>query len=90
MSTMGTMNSVINNNRKLLKNGKRKPFTKMNGGSGKKQGYKPYAMPEVSPHVLRRIRIKTKRYNRRLLIKKSIIGFVTLVLMTLYIMYLNK
>ncbi|MFT5627405.1 MAG: hypothetical protein ACI92X_000632 [Dokdonia sp.] len=30
MSSIETMNSVINNNRKLLKDGKRKPFTKMN------------------------------------------------------------
>lgn len=70
------MNSVINNNRKLLKDGKRKPFTKMNWGSGKKQGYKKYVMPKVSPHVLRRVRIKTRRGNRRLLIKKIIIGTI--------------
>jgi hypothetical protein len=81
---MGTMNSVINNNRKLLKNGKRKPFTKMNGGSGKKQGYKTYVLPEVSPHVLRRIRIKTLRENRRLLIKQLIIGIIV-GLMMLYL-----
>nr|WP_321226712.1 hypothetical protein [uncultured Psychroserpens sp.] len=73
---ISSMNSTINNNRKLLKNGKRVPFTKMNGGSSRKLGYKQYVMPKVSPHVLRRIRIKTKRGNRRLLIKKIIIGTI--------------
>lgn len=71
------MNASLNNNRKLLKNGKRKPFAKMNGGSGKKQKYNTYVLPEVSAHVLRRIRIKTKRQNRRLLIKQICIGLIT-------------
>jgi len=71
------MNFTIKSNRKLLKNGKRKPFTKMNGGSGKKLGsYKPYVLPEVFPHVLRRVRIKIRRQNRRLLIKQIIIGTI--------------
>lgn len=70
------MNSVINNNRKLLKDGKRKPFSKSLGGSSKRSSYKPYVLPEVSPHVLRRIRIKTKRQNRRLLIKQICIGVI--------------
>ena len=76
MSSIGSMNATINNNRKLLKNGKRKPFTKMNGGSGKKQDYKRYVMPKVFPHVLRRVRIKIKRQNRRLLIKKTTTGII--------------
>ncbi|MEH6535249.1 MAG: hypothetical protein V7719_02565 [Psychroserpens sp.] len=79
MSSIGSMNATLNNNRKLLKNGRRKPFTKMNGGSGKKQGYKPYVLPKVSPHVLRRVRIKTRRQNRRLLKKQIIIGTVVFV-----------
>ncbi|MDG5490101.1 hypothetical protein [Psychroserpens sp. SPM9] len=87
---ISSMNATINNNRKLLKNGKRKPFTKMNGGSGKPRLYKPYVLPEVFPHVLRRVRIKTKRENRRLLIKKISIGFVTLVVMIVYVMYLSQ
>ncbi|WP_460217945.1 hypothetical protein [Psychroserpens sp. MEBiC05023] len=76
MSSIGSMNVTIKNNRKLLKNGKRKPFTKMNGGSSKKKMYKKYVHPEVSPHVLRRIRIKTQRYNRRMRIKKLITGVI--------------
>jgi len=37
-------------------------------------------MPKVPPHVLRRVRIKTRRHNRRLLIKQTIIGtIVTLI-----------
>ena len=87
---ISSMNSTLNTNRKLLKNGKRKPFTKMNGGSSKQLNYKQYIMPEVPPHILRRVRIKTKRDNRRLLIKKIIIGFVTFVLMILYVLYLSK
>ncbi|WP_298900367.1 hypothetical protein [uncultured Psychroserpens sp.] len=83
---ISSMNASINYNRKQLKNGKRKPFTKMNGGSRHKKAYKPYILPEVPPHVLRRVRIKTKRENRRLLIKKSIIGFIVLVIL-LYVMY---
>lgn len=87
---ISSMNATLNNNRKLLKNGKRKPFTKMNGVSNKPLGYKLYVLPKVFPHVLRRVRIKTKRENRRLLIKQIIIGFVTFVLMILYVMYLSK
>lgn len=68
------MNATINDNRKLLKDGKRKPFTKTLGGYSKSTNYKPYVMPEVRPHVLRRIRIKTRRANRRLLMKQLIIG----------------
>jgi len=76
MSSIGSMNATLNNNRKLLKNGKRKPFTKMNGSSSKQLGYKQYVMPKVSPHILRRVRRKTRRGNRRLLIKKIIIGII--------------
>jgi hypothetical protein len=83
------MNASINNNRKLLKNGKRVPFTKMNGGSSKKQNYKPYVLPYTEPHKLRRIRLKVRREYRKLLVKKIIIGCVTLVLMILYIRYLT-
>ncbi|MCK8480581.1 hypothetical protein [Psychroserpens algicola] len=85
MSSIGSMNAVINNNRKLLKNGKREPFTKMNGGSGKKVNYKRYVMPEVSPHVLRRVRIKTRRENKRLLIKQVIIGLIVSLIMLYYL-----
>ena len=51
-----SINITINNNRKLLKNRKRIPFTKTNGGSSKKTGYKPYVLPKLPPHVLKRIR----------------------------------
>lgn len=81
------MNATINNNRKLLKNGKRKPFTKMNGGSSKSKTYKPYVLPSIEPHKLRRIRLKVKRENRRLLIKKLVIA--TLILLgIIYWIYL--
>ncbi len=68
---ISAMNSIISNNRKLLKNGKRVPFTKMDGRSSKKQGYELYVMPWVFPHVLRRVRIKVKRENKRLFLKKN-------------------
>ncbi|MFT5848950.1 MAG: type III secretory pathway component EscT [Psychroserpens sp.] len=73
---ISAMNGIISNNRKLLKNGKRVPFTKMDGRSSKKQGYKLYVMPCVFPHVLRRVRIKVKRENKRLFLKKIIIGTI--------------
>ena len=80
MSSMGSMNLTLKNNRKLLKNGKRKPFTKMNGKSGTNQGYRKYVLPKAPPHVLRRVRIKTRRYNRRLLLQQIIVGtMVTLI-----------
>ena len=90
MGSISFMNATLNNNRKLLKNGKRKPFTKMNGGSSKKTNYKPYVLPQLQPHVLRRIRVKLKRENRKLLIKKIVVGLITLLLMVLYFNYLIK
>jgi hypothetical protein len=78
MGSISSMNASINNNRKLLKNGKRKPFTKMNGGSRKKKGYKPYTFPQIEPHKLRRIRIKVKREQRKLLIKTILITIIIL------------
>lgn len=81
MSSIGSMNITLKNNRKLLKNGKRPPFTKMNGTSPKKLTYKRYTLPHMFPHKIRRVRIKTRRSNRRLLIKKviiAVIGFIGL------------
>ena len=85
---MGTLSiiSIQKYNRKLLKNGKRKPFTKMNGGSSNKKNYVPYVLPQVPPNVLRRVRLKTQRENKRLLVKKTIIGFIVLVVL-LYVLY---
>jgi len=88
MGSISSMNASINNNRKLLKNGKRKPFSKMNGGSSKKPGYKPYVLPQLQPHVLRRIRRKVRKNNLNMLIKKIIIGLITLIVMMLYIVTL--
>ncbi|WP_425077724.1 hypothetical protein [Psychroserpens sp. S379A] len=85
MGSISFMNVTLNNNRKLLKNGKRKPFSKRNGGSSKTSSYKPYVLPRLQPHVLRRIRLKVKRENRRLLIKKLIIGTLVLLLITYWI-----
>lgn len=82
---IGSMNATINNNRKLLKNGKRKPFTKMNGVSSKKRSYKPYVLPKLQPHILKRIRFKVKRENRKLLIKKLIIIIITLLLISFWV-----
>ncbi|MBR9847222.1 MAG: hypothetical protein GYB35_14485 [Algicola sp.] len=79
------MNVTLKNNRKLLKNGKRKPFTKMNGGSGKIQTYKPYSLPKLQPHILRRIRRKVKKENRKLFIKKLLIAIVVLMLLLLWL-----
>jgi hypothetical protein len=85
MGSITSMNVTINNNRKLLKNGKRIPFTKMNGGSSKNKGYKPYVLPQIEPHKLRRIRVKIKRENRKLLIKKLIITTVILIVVMYWI-----
>jgi len=90
MSSIGSMNTTIKNNRNLLNKVKRKPFSKSLGGHSKSSDYKAYVLPEVSPHVLRRIRIKVKREQRRLLIKKLIISFVTLIIMYFYIQYIIK
>lgn len=84
---IASMNATIKNNRNLLKDGKRKPFTTSLGGYQKNRSYKPYVMPEVQPHVIRRVRIKIRRQNRRLLIKQLVIGgFVALVL--IYLIFL--
>lgn len=85
MGSISFMNATLNNNRKLLKNGKRKPFTKMNGGSSKRSNYKPYVLPKLQPHVLRRIRLKVKRQNRRLLIKKIVIVTIFLLLLIYWV-----
>lgn len=85
MGSMSSMNISIKNNRNLLNNRKHKPFSKMNGGSSKKSRYKPYVFPQVRPHVLRRVRIKIKKQNRRLLIKKLMILTVILFLITYWI-----
>lgn len=85
MGSISSMNASINNNRKLLKNGKRKPFTKMNGGSSKKTNYTAYSLPQLQPHVLRRIRLKVKRQNRILLIKKIVIATIFLILLIYWV-----
>lgn len=85
MGSISSMNATINNNRKLLKNGKRVPFTKMNGGSSKTKGYKPYVLPRLQPHVLRRVRRKVKRENRKLLIKKLLITTIVLLVLLYWI-----
>ncbi len=79
------MNATIQNNRNLLKNGKRKPFTKMNGGTSKKDGYKPYVLPQLQPHVLKRIRLKVKRQQRKLLVKKIVTAVIGLIVITYWI-----
>ena len=79
------MNASLNFNRKQLKNGKRKPFTKMNGRSGKIQTYKPYSLPKLQPHILRRIRRKVKKGNQKLFIKKLLIAIVVLMLLLFWL-----
>lgn len=88
MGSISSMNASLNNNRKLLKNGKRKPFTKMNGGSSEKQNYKPYVLPKLQPHVLKRIRLKTRRQNNRLVIKKLVIGIIVILILTYWLFQL--
>ncbi|WP_431137238.1 hypothetical protein [Psychroserpens mesophilus] len=88
MSSMSAMNVSLNNNRKLLKNRKHKPFTKMNGGPGKTRIYKPYTLPKLQPHILRRIRLKTRRQNKRLFIKKLMIGIVVILMLTYWLFQL--
>lgn len=87
---IASMNATINNNRKLLKNGKRKPFSKMNGASNKIRSYKPYVSPYVQPHKLRRIRLKVKRENRKLFIKKLIIGTIVMGVLLVWFWNIQK
>ncbi|MCD2257608.1 hypothetical protein [Psychroserpens luteolus] len=86
MSSIGTMNAVLRNNRNLLRKKRRKPLKDFVGGYETVSTYKVYVLPEVPPHVLRRIRIKTRKQNRRILIKKTTVGFVTLIIL-LYLLY---
>ena len=81
---IAAMNASLKNNRQLLKNGKRKPFSKTNGGGSKKTSYKRYTLPLLPPHVLRRIRRRVKKQNRLLRIKKV----VTLVIVFGIILFL--
>ena len=86
MSSMNiALNNNNNNNRKLSKNGKRKSFTKRNGCSSKKKDYKSYALPKLQPHKLRRIRVKIKRENTRLLVNKIVIVTIILIAITYWI-----
>lgn len=85
MSSIGSMNVTLKNNRKLLKNGKRPPFKKMNGVSSKKLGYKRYTLPHMFPHKIRRVRIKTQRRNRRLFFRKLLIAIIGLMIMLYWV-----
>ncbi len=85
MSSIGSMNITLKNNRKLLKNGKRPPFKKMNGASSKKPSYKRYTLPHMFPHKLRRVRIKIKRYHRRMFIRKMIIALIGMTLLLIWV-----
>ena len=76
MSSIGSMNISINNNRKLLDSVKRKSIYKSRVSYAKQEMTSRYVLPEVPPHVLRRIRLKIKRQQRRLLIKQLIIGLI--------------
>ncbi len=84
MGSISFMNVTLKNNRKLLRSNNHKPFSKMNGGGSKKQSYKPYVLPKLQPHVLRRIRRRVRRENRKLFIKKLIIG-ITVLLILIYL-----
>lgn len=85
MSSIGSMNVTLRNNRNLLKNGKRPPFKKMNGPSKQKSSYRRYTLPHMFPHKLRRVRIKTKRRNRKMLIRKLVIGIIGFILLLYWI-----
>lgn len=88
---IASMNATIDNKQKLLKNGKDKPFTKMNGASSNFRGYKPYVLPYIQPHKLRQIRLKVKRENRKLFSKNFIIGTVVISALILWFeIFLNK
>ncbi len=78
MSSLGSMNATLKNNRALLLNSrKRKPFNSDLGGYSREYTYRRYVHPEIFPHVLRRIRLKMKRQNRRLFrLKLCVASFV--------------
>ncbi len=78
MSSIGSMNITLKNNRNLLKNGKRKRFNKAMGGYSKRVGYQIYTLPMVFPHVLRRIRLKIQRENKRQFRLKLIVTVIVL------------
>lgn len=86
---ISSMNSSLNMNRELLKNGKRIPFTKMNGSIKKKSNYRPYVLPQIPPHMLRRVRIRVRKQNRRMSIKKVIVGCITILILTVCLMYID-
>ncbi len=83
---IASMNLSLNTNRKLLKNGKRTPFTKMNGISKKQSHYKVYVLPQLPPHVLRRVRIRVRKQNRRMFRNQMIVGCLSVLILIVYIM----
>ena len=82
---IASMNLSLNTNRKLLKNGKRTPFTKMNGGAKKKSNYKVYVLPQIPPHVLRRVRLRIIKQNRRRFKRQMVVGCLSILILILYI-----
>lgn len=83
MSSIGSMNATINNNRKLLNSVRRKSLyeTTIRYSNGKTTTNR-YALPKLPPHRLRRIRRKIRKEQRRLLIKQVIIAIIIFALIT--------
>ena len=82
---IASMNLSLNTNRKLLKNGKRTPFTKMSGGAKKKSNYKVYVLPQIPPHMLRRVRLRIIKQNRRRFKRQMVVGCLSILILILYI-----
>ena len=88
MGSIGTMNATINNNRQLLNSVRRKSIYEKPFRSSKRSESNRYVLPELPPHVLRRIRIKIKREQRRLQLTKVVIA--SAVVLTLVLLYVLK
>jgi hypothetical protein len=82
---IASMNLSLNTNRKLLKSGKRTPFTKMNGGAKKKSNYKVYVLPQIPPHMLRRVRLRIRKQNQRRFKRQMVVGGLSILILILYI-----
>ena len=83
----GSMNTILKNNRNLLRNPKREKF-KNKIGAYDKNGKTEFDLPEAKPHVLRYVKANViaqqKARERKVIIVFSIV-FVSFVTLFLYL-----
>lgn len=72
----GSMNLVLKNNRKLLRNVSREKF-KRTFGAYRSKGKTEYDFPKAQPHTLRRLKERLVYENEQIL-KRRIIAFVAI------------